>query len=88
MGNSLELPAGWNVEDDALVRDFRFRDFREAFQFLTGVALEAEKADHHPDWSNSYNRVRIALRTHSEERVTAKDIRLADRINAVAQRFL
>lgn len=87
MENSFEAPEGWSIEDDGLVREFRFKDFREAFQFLTGVAFEAEKANHHPDWSNSYNRVRIALLTHSEGRLTAKDAALAGRINAVAQRF-
>ncbi len=88
MDTDLEAPVGWIVADDGLVREFVFRDFREAFQFLTGVALEAEKADHHPDWANSYNRVRIALRTHSEGRITAKDIHLAERIQTVAHRFV
>ncbi|WP_260924260.1 4a-hydroxytetrahydrobiopterin dehydratase [Novosphingobium sp. 9] len=57
---------GWSLREDgrAITRDFRFDTFVEAFAFMTRVALEAEKADHHPEWSNVYNRVSIVLTTH------------------------
>ena len=66
-----------------LTRAFRFRDFSEAFGFMARVALLAERAGHHPDWSNSYNRVEIALKTHDKDAVTQKDIDLATAINAL-----
>ena len=67
-----------------IARSLRFRDFGEAFAFMTRVALEAEKADHHPDWSNVWNRVDILLSTHSAGGVTDKDVALARRIDAIA----
>ena len=77
---------GWPYDEDAraIRRSFRFRDFSEAFAFMTRVALAAEKADHHPDWSNSWNRVEVALSTHSAGGVTRKDIDLAAAIEAFA----
>ena len=76
--------AGWTFDPgrDGIARRFVFADFGEAFAFMTRVALEAEKADHHPDWSNVWNRVDILLSTHSEGGVTAKDIALARKIEA------
>lgn len=68
---------------DALVRDFRFKDFSEAFGFMTRVALLAEKAGHHPEWSNVYNKVSIALTTHDAGGLSQKDIDLAGRIDAL-----
>ncbi len=56
---------GWSCVDGKLHKDLRFRDFNEAFGFMARVALVAEKRDHHPDWSNSWNKVTIALSTHS-----------------------
>jgi 4a-hydroxytetrahydrobiopterin dehydratase len=70
----------WRLEDGALKAKFAFKDFVEAWAFMTAVALEAEKRDHHPDWSNSYNVVEVSLCTHSENRVTEKDFALADAI--------
>ena len=77
---------GWtyDAEARALRRAFAFADFAEAFAFMTRVALAAEKADHHPDWSNSWNKVAIALSTHSAGGVTARDIALAREIDAAA----
>lgn len=68
----------WTEKDDKLQRDLRFRDFSEAFAFMTRVALIAEKMDHHPEWSNVYNTVHIALSTHSAGgKVTDRDRALA-----------
>jgi len=74
----------WTEKDDKLQRSFRFRDFSEAFAFMTRVALIAEKMDHHPEWSNVYNTVNIALNTHSAgSKVTDKDRKLAAAIDAL-----
>ncbi|MEO8588525.1 MAG: 4a-hydroxytetrahydrobiopterin dehydratase [Flavobacteriales bacterium] len=76
----------WTERDSKLQRDFRFRDFSEAFAFMTRVALAAEKMDHHPEWSNVYNTVHIALNTHSAGgKVTAKDHALAAAIDALVK---
>jgi 4a-hydroxytetrahydrobiopterin dehydratase len=78
---------GWTYDEvsRAIRRAFRFRDFSEAFAFMARVALEAEKADHHPDWSNSWNKVEIALTTHSTGGLTARDIALAARIDGIVR---
>lgn len=78
------LPPEWRANQDgkSLLRDFTFKSFTEAFSFMTRVALLAEKADHHPDWSNSYNKVSVSLSTHSAGGVTEKDVKLAKAINA------
>ena len=77
---------GWDpdADRDAIRKSFRFADFGEAFAFMTRVALEAEKADHHPEWSNVWNRVDVALTTHSAGGLTEKDIALARRIERIA----
>ena len=75
---------GWAFEAGTLRRDFEFADFSEAFGFMARVALAAEKMDHHPDWSNSWSRVSVALRTHDADGVTELDLRLA----AVMQRLM
>jgi len=68
----------WTEADDKLQREFKFKDFSEAFAFMSRVALLAEKMDHHPEWSNVCNRVTIVLRTHSAgNTVTEKDRALA-----------
>ena len=78
---------GWRYDEGerAIRRDFRFADFGEAFAFMTRVAIAAEKADHHPDWSNSWNKVAIALSTHSAGGVTGKDVALAKAMDAFAR---
>jgi 4a-hydroxytetrahydrobiopterin dehydratase len=80
---------GWryDAEAKAIRREFVFDDFGAAFAFMTRVALAAEKADHHPDWSNGWNKVDIALSTHSEGGVTGRDIALARAIGAMAGRL-
>jgi len=71
----------WREEDGALRRDFVFADFAAAWAFMSGVARIAEELDHHPDWSNSWNRVSVALRSHDVGRVTSRDHRMADAID-------
>lgn len=69
--------SGWAAEADALTRTYRFRDFGSAFAFMTRVAIHAEAANHHPEWSNVWNRVDVRLTTHDAGGVTQKDIDLA-----------
>lgn len=76
-------PAGWVVADGRLHRVFKFIDFAEAFAFMTRVAAEAERLDHHPDWSNAWNTVTIDLTSHDEKGLTDRDRQLAEAINAV-----
>ncbi|PWG02668.1 4a-hydroxytetrahydrobiopterin dehydratase [Sphingosinicella humi] len=78
---------GWtfDAERDAIRRSFKFADFSEAFAFMTRVALAAETANHHPDWSNVWNRVDILLTTHDAAGLTRRDIDLAKRIDAFAR---
>ncbi len=77
---------GWTYEEArrGIARSFRFRDFNEAFAFMTRVALAAEQADHHPEWSNVWNRVDVLLTSHDAGGVTEKDVALAKRIAAFA----
>jgi 4a-hydroxytetrahydrobiopterin dehydratase len=78
-----ELP-GWTLVAGKLHREYRFADFNAAFGFMTRVALEAERANHHPDWSNVWNRVVVDLVTHDAGGVTASDVALAKKIEALA----
>ncbi len=82
-----ELPAlaGWHVaaDRDAIEKSFKFRNFVDAFGFMTRVALLAEKADHHPEWSNVYNKVQILLTTHDADGLSARDVALAKAIDAL-----
>lgn len=72
---------GWRLEDNMIRRNFQFRDFTRAFSFMTAVALEAEKMDHHPNWDNVYNRVNVGLQTHDANGITDKDFKLAGIMN-------
>ena len=83
----METPKDWTLEDGgkALVRSFRFKDFSEAFGFLTRVALRAEKADHHPEFTNVWNRVDFRLTSHDAGGVTDRDAKLAEVINRLAE---
>lgn len=85
-GAALETLPGWTYHpaERAIRREFRFADFGEAFAFMTRCAIAAEKADHHPDWSNSWNKVSVSLSTHSAGGVTAKDLALARAIDGFA----
>ena len=82
----MEAPDGWTVEEGgkALVRSFRFKDFSEAFAFLTRVALHAEKQDHHPEFTSVWNRVDFRLTSHDAGGVTDRDRKLAEAIGRLA----
>ena len=82
----MHIPQGWALSADgkALERSFRFKDFSEAFGLLTRVAMYAEKHDHHPEFTNVWNRVDFRLTTHDTGGVTGRDIDLAKAINELA----
>lgn len=77
---------GWREVDDrdAIAKTFKFKDFNAAFGFMARVAMEAEKADHHPEWFNVYNRVDVTLASHDAGGITDRDIKLATRMDAFA----
>jgi 4a-hydroxytetrahydrobiopterin dehydratase len=75
---------GWEVADGCLHRVVELADFRAAFAFMTRVAFDAEELNHHPDWSNVWNRVTIDLSTHSAGGITDLDLELARRISSYA----
>jgi 4a-hydroxytetrahydrobiopterin dehydratase len=77
--------ADWSLRADGLAieRSFKFADFNQAFGFMTRVALLADKHDHHPEWSNVYNRVTITLTTHDAGGLSARDVKLAKAIDAL-----
>jgi len=84
----IELEAWAEVPGrDAIARSFVFKNFNEAFGFMTRVALAAEKADHHPEWRNVYKTVDVVLSTHDAGGVTTRDIELAKMMNAAAKQF-
>jgi len=82
---ALSALPGWTLAGDALAREFKFGSFKEALAFMVRVGSEAEAMDHHPDWTNVYNRVAIRLNTHDAGgKVTAKDVGLAQKIQALS----
>ncbi len=80
-----DLPL-WQVEGDSLFRELVFPDFKHAFAFMTEVAGEADRRDHHPDWSNVYDKVSVLLSTHDVGGVTEKDVALAGFVDTAASR--
>lgn len=75
----------WTEQNNRLIKKFQFKDFNEAFEFMKQVAVMADKMDHHPYWTNSYNKVYMELNTHSAGGiVTKKDFALAEAIDAIA----
>ena len=77
---------GWMIRDGKLHREFVFRDFVEAFGFMSGAALLAERVNHHPEWSNVYKKVSVDLVTHESGGITAKDTALAKEMDRLAER--
>ena len=79
--------SGWAMVDgrDAMKKDFKFKDFNEAFGFMTRIALKADKMDHHPEWCNVYNNVTITLSTHECQGLSNRDVTLATFIESIAK---
>ena len=82
----MDIPDGWTLEEGgkALLRRITFKDFSEAFTFLTRVAMHAEKVDHHPEFTSRWNRVDFRLTSHDAGGVTERDVKLAEAINKLA----
>ena len=76
----------WAVKDSKLHRSFKFGNFVEAFTFMTEIALHAEKMDHHPEWFNVYNLVKIDLKTHDVDGISDHDIKLAHLMNGIYEK--
>ncbi len=83
INQNLSTLEGWAFNQNALEKSFAFKNFIEAFAFMTQVAFWAEKLNHHPDWKNVYNHVSIRLNTHDAGGVTEKDFSLARKIDAL-----
>ncbi|HVU15859.1 MAG TPA: 4a-hydroxytetrahydrobiopterin dehydratase [Candidatus Didemnitutus sp.] len=85
INDALHSLPGWTYERNGLAKEFTFTSFREAMSFMVRVGFEAEALNHHPDWSNVYNRVSVRLNTHDAGgKVTAKDIALARKIQGIS----
>jgi 4a-hydroxytetrahydrobiopterin dehydratase len=80
--------AGWSLKDGKLHREYKFGDFKHAIDFIVAAVPGIEKMDHHPEWSNVYNRVNVDLTTHSASGITQKDFDLAALLEGVSQKFL
>ncbi|HEX7877787.1 MAG TPA: 4a-hydroxytetrahydrobiopterin dehydratase [Candidatus Eisenbacteria bacterium] len=87
IGSALQGLPGWSLLAGKLHREFKFRDFVEAVGFMTSAALVIQGMDHHPEWSNVYGTVRVDLVTHSASGVTATDVKLATKLNELADRL-
>jgi 4a-hydroxytetrahydrobiopterin dehydratase len=84
---ALESVPGWVLQAGKLHREFRFRNFNQAFGFMTRAALYAETMDHHPEWRNVYATVTVDLVTHSADGITNLDFALAKKMNAISEEF-
>jgi 4a-hydroxytetrahydrobiopterin dehydratase len=84
---ALKELTGWSEVPgrDAITKSFKFKSFNEAFGFMSRVALAAEKMDHHPEWSNVYNKVDVVLSTHSAQGLTELDVKLAQKMDLFAK---
>lgn len=76
---------GWEMKDDHLRKKITFKNFTQAFGFMTCVAIEAEKLNHHPDWKNVYNKMTISLQTHEAKGLTDLDFKLAKTIDKILE---
>ena len=79
----LEAHPGWRRDGEVLRRSYEFSDFRAAFSFMTHVALVAERLFHHPEWSNVYNRVELAITSHDVGGLTSRDRRFVEKVEAI-----
>jgi 4a-hydroxytetrahydrobiopterin dehydratase len=87
-GRMKEIDASWELNDNSIDREIIFKDFVEAFSFMTAVAIIAEKAGHHPTWKNVYKKVNITLNTHDADGLTNKDFELAHGIDKILKSFV
>lgn len=85
---ALESLPGWTVKDGKLHREYEFPDFVHAFGFMATAAIAIEAMEHHPEWSNVWNRVVVDLTTHDAGGITAKDLLLAEKLEALAKRLV
>ena len=83
LNSFIEKNPSWVIHDKKIKKEFKFDNFIEAFGFMSKVALLSEKMDHHPNWQNSYNKVKIELTTHDKGGITTNDIKLAESIDKV-----
>ncbi len=83
--NQLKEVDGWEYHDNALHTTFEFNDFKDAFSVMTRIAFEAEIQNHHPDWSNVYNKLQISLSTHDAGGITSRDFKLAKTIDQIIE---
>lgn len=86
--NGLDINNDWKLENDCIKTQYTFKNFKQALLFMNEVGAEAERLNHHPDWSNSYNRVEISLTTHDVGGLTKKDFELANVISEIAGRLI
>ena len=80
----MENLPGWNLDDEKLYKELEFKNFIDAFGFMTKVAITAEKMNHHPEWFNVYNKVQIHLTTHEAGGISENDVNLARKIDTLA----
>ncbi len=83
IATALEKLDGWKLENGFIVKSFQFKDFKEAFAYMTHIAFQAEAQNHHPNWENVYNSLTVRLNTHDANGITAKDIELAQVIDEI-----
>jgi len=81
--NELQNLSGWSLVDGKLHKEFQFEDFIQAFGFMTRAAIHAEKMNHHPEWFNVYNKLKVDLMTHDSGGITENDIKLAKILNSL-----
>ena len=81
LNNFLKKNPSWMIDNKAIKKEFKFDNFVDAFGFISKVALLSEKMDHHPNWQNTYNKVKIELTTHDKGGITINDINLAESID-------
>ncbi len=84
LDEALKELQGWSIKEGMLVKELIFSDFKTCFTFMTKIAFEAESLNHHPEWSNVYNKLSIHLSTHDAGGITELDIKLAKKINQFA----
>lgn len=84
---AVETLPGWTIKNEKLHREYKFPDFTHAFGFMAMAAVGIEKMNHHPEWSNVYNRVSVDLTTHDSGGITESDVKLAGLLERIAQKL-